>query len=132
MAAHRFLDEQFNGFLGQSVAVNRDVQLRRQHAQTLDVILMFVRNEDAGEAFRRSADAQQAVANLAGAQAGVDEQARLVCFEVSAIATGTAAENCELHWHACEASGKTSAPKTKTVGKLDSAIAADVLMALFT
>ena len=88
-----------DSFLREAVAINGDVQSRGEHGETLDVIRMFVRDEDAAQAFRRASDGEEAVADLPSAQAGVDEQARLAGFQKGAIAAGTAAEKGEMGGH---------------------------------
>ena len=65
----------------------------------MDMIGMFMRDEDAAQAFRRASDGEQSLADLPSAQAGVDEQARLGGFQIGAIAAGTAAEKGELGGH---------------------------------
>jgi len=97
-----------DGIAGKPVAVDRDAQFRRQAGKALDMVGMLVGDEDAGEAFGRAANGEEALADLASAQAGIDEEAGLVRFEVGAIAAGTAAENGESHGHA-----RTVVPRRK-------------------
>ena len=47
---------------------------------------MFVRDQDAGQTFRRASDAREALSDLARAKSGVDEDARLGSFQQGAIA----------------------------------------------
>jgi len=71
----------------------------RQHAQALDVIRVFVRDENSAQVLGRPADPQQSLADLARAQPGIDQQPDIVRFEISAVAAGTAGENRELDGH---------------------------------
>src|SRR6267143_6098955 len=72
------LQRQFNGFFGQAIAIDRNIQSSGQARETLNVVGMLVRNEDSSEVFDGPPNREQAAANLAAAQAGVDEQARLL------------------------------------------------------
>jgi len=64
------------------------------------MIGMFVGDQDAVEAFRGAANRGEPLADLAGAEPGIDEQSRLVRFKVRAIAAGTAAQDGESCRHA--------------------------------
>ena len=88
-----------DGFLGQPVAVNWNPQFRREDEQPLHMVAVLVRDENAGEGFGRAPDGLEALANLAPAQAGIDEEAGLGGFQAGAIAAGTAAENGEVGRH---------------------------------
>ncbi len=97
IATDRRIDCEFDRFFSQAIAINRHVQLCGEHGQSLNVIMVLVRNENAREIFWRAADRQQAISDLPRAQAGVNEQPRFICFEISTIAAGAAAKNRELH-----------------------------------
>lgn len=88
-----------SGFLGGAIAVDRKFQFVRKREQTGDVVGVFVRDEDAGEILGRATDRGEALANLAGAEARVHEDAGFVGFHIGAIATGTAAEDGEPNGH---------------------------------
>src|SRR5215213_2059448 len=60
---------------------------------------MFVREQDAVEAFGRATDRGQAFADLAAGKSGVDEEAGFAGFQIGAISAGTAAKNRELNCH---------------------------------
>ena len=87
-------------FLRGTVAINRNVQFGGDSDQSLDVVGMFVRDQDAGEIFRHAADVLKALADLARAEPGIHEDAGFSGFDVGAIAAGTAAENGEFDSHA--------------------------------
>ena len=75
------------------------------------MVAVFVGDENGGEIFRRAPDAGEALADLARAEPGVHEHARLGGFDIGAIAGGTTAENGELDGHtrtltACQFGGK--------------------------
>ena len=86
---------EFKRLLRGAVAINRDVQFGGDADEALNVVAVFVRDEDGGEFFRHPADFLEAFADLARAEPGVHEHAGLAGFEVGAIAAGTAAENGE-------------------------------------
>jgi hypothetical protein len=79
------------------VTVNRDAKFHGNAAQAADVIAVFVRDENAVQTFRRAANAGQPLADLPRAEAGVNQQPRLVRFQVGAIAGGTAAQDGQLN-----------------------------------
>lgn len=66
---------------------------------------MFVSKEDAGEVFGGAADGGEALANLARAEPGIDEDAGGTGFEVGAIPGGTAAEDGKLNRHRGDING---------------------------
>lgn len=92
-----------DGFLREAVAKNRDRLPRAQSREARDVVAVLVRDEDAGEGFGCAIDRREALANLAAAEPGIDENAGVVGFEVGAVARGTAAEDRELDRHAGDA-----------------------------
>lgn len=95
-----FGELQFDRFLGEPIAIDRNVQLAAERAEAIGVIGMFVREENAGEAFWLAADLLETVANLAGAEAGVDQEAGRSGLEIGTIAIRATAENRELKRHA--------------------------------
>ena len=86
-------------FLREPVAVDGNLMLRAQGGEALDVVAVLVGDEDAGESFGRAAERGEALANLPSAEAGINEDAGVVGFEIGAVAGGTAAEDGELDWH---------------------------------
>jgi hypothetical protein len=107
------------GLLRRPVAINRDPQFCAQGGQALDMVRVFVRDEDAGQVFWRPADRRQTLPNLAQAEPGIDQDAGFVGFHISAIPVGTAAKNCQANRHsrnasdACKGRQCFSAPTTK-------------------
>jgi len=85
------LELAFDGFAGIAIAIDRDVQLGSDRAETLDVVRMLVGDEDASEVFRGAANRGEALADLAATEARVNEQTRFAGFQIGTIATGTAA-----------------------------------------
>lgn len=81
----------FDGFAGVAIAVDGNVEFSGDGGEALDMIAVLVSDEDAGEAFRGAADGGEALADLAAAEAGIDEQTRLARLQIGTIATGTAA-----------------------------------------
>lgn len=90
----------FEGFLGGPIAVNGNVKPGAELNQPMNMISVFVRNENAGKVFRRAPDGSEALTNLAQAEPGINQDAGFVGFQISAIAGRTAAENSQTHCHA--------------------------------
>lgn len=88
-----------DGFLGQTIAVDWNLHFGGKPDQPLDMIRVLMSDENSLQAFGRPSDAGQALANLASAEAGVDEQPCLAGLEIGAISAGTAAKNGELNGH---------------------------------
>lgn len=88
-----------DGFGGCSVGVNGQPRLACQHSKGLDVIGVFVGDQDAGEGLRGTTDGGEAGANLSRAQTRIDEEACVSRFEVGRVTGGTASENGELDGH---------------------------------
>ena len=86
-------------FLGEAVAVDGNLVLGAEDGEALDVVAVLVGDEDAGEGFRGAVEGEEALANLASAEAGINEDAGVVGFEIGAVAGGTAAEDGELDGH---------------------------------
>ena len=84
---------EFDGFFREAVAVERDVQFCAEAGEALDVVGVFVRDQDAGQTFRRAADGGKPLANLPAAESGIDEDSRLCGFQIGAVTAGTAAED---------------------------------------
>ena len=82
-----------DGFLGWPIAIDGNVELSVERGQALDVIGMLVRDENRGEVFGRPPDSGQALADLAQAEARVNEHAGLVGFHVRGSAGGPAAKD---------------------------------------
>ena len=66
------------------------------------MVAVFVGEQDAVEPFGSAANGGEAFANLAAGKASVDEEAGFACFQVGAIAAGTAAKNSKLHCHGAD------------------------------
>jgi len=88
-----------NGLVGGAVAINRQAQFCRQYAETLNVIAVFVSDDDAGQVFRHATDRGQALADLARAEPGIDENTGLVGLHISAVSGGTASKNRQVNRH---------------------------------
>ena len=85
--------------LGRAVAVDGNAQLVAQRRQALHMVGVLVGDENAGQVLRRAANGGEALANLAQAEARVNEDAGLVGFHVGAVAGGTAAEDGQANRH---------------------------------
>jgi hypothetical protein len=85
------LQLKFHRFAREAVAVNGNFQLRAQTGEALDMIGVFVREQNAVEVFWGAANGSKAFADLAAGKAGVDQQPGFAGFEIGAIAAGTAA-----------------------------------------
>lgn len=67
----------------------------RKRRNTLDVVTVFVRDEDCREIFRNEAQPREPVAGLLQREAAVDEQTDAVDRNERAVAATAAAERCE-------------------------------------
>ena len=90
---------EFDGLFGEPIAIDRNVELGTQADQTVDVIRVFVGDQDAGQTLRNLADRSEALARLPDAETSIDQQPGFSAFQVGAIAAGTAAQNGELYSH---------------------------------
>jgi hypothetical protein len=68
-----------------TVTIDRDTKLFGQCGQALDVIRMFVRDQNAGQFLGCPRDRSQALANLAEAETGVYKKAGFIGLDVAAI-----------------------------------------------
>lgn len=91
------LKAEFDGFAGEAIAVDGNFVFGAKAGDALDMVGMFVGEENAVEGFGRAAESGQAFADLFSREAGVNKDARVSRFEIGAIAAGTAAKNGELH-----------------------------------
>lgn len=80
------LELQLDRFLGQAVAVDGYLKLPSQHPQSLSVIGMFVGNQDSAQVFRCTSDPQQSLPDLSPAKTRVDQQTRILGFQVGTVA----------------------------------------------
>ncbi len=94
------LQLKFKRFLCGAVAINRNVQLLRDSGQAVNVVVVFVRDENGGEIFRHTTDSGEALADLARGKSGVHKNAGFGRLDVGAIAGRAAAENGEFNGHA--------------------------------
>lgn len=108
----------FDGFLGGPIAIDGYLQFGREHAEALGVVAVFVRDENAAQALRSSSNPQQPLADLPGAEPGVDEQAGVVGFQVGAVAAGTAGEDGEPGGHAATLGSGRGLGKLKSAARL--------------
>jgi hypothetical protein len=89
----------FHRLLRFAIAVYGNLQFVAQNCETLNMIHVFVRDENAGEIFGRATDGSEALADLARAESGINQDAGFVGFEIGAIAIGTAAKNRQVNSH---------------------------------
>lgn len=99
-AAFEFYPElKLNGFTGGTVTINGHVQFLSHGTEGLNMVRVFVGDEDPGKVFGHPADRGQPLPNLPQAESGIDEQPRFSGFQVGAIASGTAAKNRQAYGH---------------------------------
>lgn len=98
-AFHWYFTFPAEGVAGQAVAVHRHIELLTQHGEPGDMVRVFVGNQDSREVLRRLADGCQAVADLAQAEPGVDQNARFRGLKIGTIAARTAAKNRQAYAH---------------------------------
>ena len=96
MAGQAGLKLVFDGVQRGAVAVNGNVEFLAQGRQALDVVGVFVGDENPRELFRRPADGGESLADLAQAESGVNEQAGFCSSHVGAIAAGAGAQDLSL------------------------------------
>ncbi len=82
-------------FGGEAVAVDGDVVAFGEDGEAAGVVAVFVGEEDGLHVGEGAAEGMEAGFDLAGAEAGVDEEAGVVGFEVGAVAAAAAAEDGE-------------------------------------
>ena len=68
----------------------------------MNVIGMFVGDQDCLQRLRRAVDLGQPLPNLAPAEPRIDENPSLFCFQVGAVASGTAPQNRQSNRHALD------------------------------
>jgi len=90
----------FERVFGETIAINRNPQLFGEAQKALDVIGVFVGNEDAGKVFRHPSNGFEAFANLAATESGIDQNTGFIGFDVSAVPGRTTAEDREVNSHA--------------------------------
>ncbi len=93
------LELEFDGFPGKPVAINGNVEFGTETDEAVDMVRVFVSDQDAGDAFGRAANGGEALPDLAAAETGVNEDTGLGGLQVGAIAAGTAAQNSQLNGH---------------------------------
>jgi hypothetical protein len=91
----------FKRFLRGAIAVNRDVQFGGDSGQAVNVVVMFVRDENGSEIFRYTTNGGEPLADLTWAEPGVHKHAGFVGLKIGAVAARTAAENGEFDGHEC-------------------------------
>lgn len=89
----------FNAFLGRTVTVDGNLQLRTKRRKPIDMVGVLVGDQDARESFRGAANGCQTLADLTQTEAGIDENAGFGGLQVGTITAGAAAENRELNGH---------------------------------
>ena len=86
-------------FFREAIAKDRHGNLVAQGTEAVGMVGMLVGEENSGEAFRRPANLREPLANLLGAEPGVDQEPRIAGFEIRAITIRTAAQDRELNGH---------------------------------
>ena len=83
----------FESFLSEAIAVDRDFDLGGESDESLGMVGVFVGDEDAVEVFRGASDGEKSLANLPSTQAGVDEKSCVRSFDVGTVTAGSAAQH---------------------------------------
>ena len=84
---------------GGPVAIDGNVQLLAEQRQALHMIRVLVRDQDPSQILRRPANGGEALANLAQAEARVNQDAGLFGFHIGTVAGGTAAKDGQANRH---------------------------------
>lgn len=95
----RHLELRLDGFLGQAVAVDGNVQFAGKDAETLGVVRVLVGDENSAQVLGGPPDTEESLADLPGTEAGIDEQAGVFGLKIGTVATGAAGENGEARRH---------------------------------
>ena len=82
---------------GMAVAVNGNAKLGGEHLEAVNVVGMFVRDENTIEPFRGAFQIKQGGSDALGAEAAVDEHPHAWRFQIRCVATGSTAQDSELH-----------------------------------
>ena len=88
-----------DGFFCVAVAIDRNLEPGSEGCQTLDVIRMLVRDQDAMQSLRRAADRGEPGPDLAATESGIHQQTGFVGLKEGAVSTGTAAEDRDSRRH---------------------------------
>jgi hypothetical protein len=89
----------FDSFAGVTVAIDWDAQFLLDRCESCYMVGVFVRDQNRGEVLGPSADDGQTFANLAQTEAGINQDASFVGFNIGAIAGRSATENGEANRH---------------------------------
>ena len=76
---------------GMAVAVHRNAKLGGEHLEAVNVVGMFVGDQNAIEPFRGAFQIKQSGSDALGAEAAVDEHPRAWRFQIRSVATGSTA-----------------------------------------
>ena len=82
---------------GMAVAVHRNAKLGGEHLEAVNVVGMFVGDQDTIEPFRGAVQLKQGGSDAFGAESTVDEHPRAGRFQKRCVATGSTAKDRELH-----------------------------------
>ena len=82
---------------GMAVAINGNAKLGGEHLEAVNVVGMFVGDQDAIEPLRWAVQIKQGGSDALGAETAVDEHPRVWRFQIRRVATGSTAQDRELH-----------------------------------
>ena len=92
-------------FLSRAIAIDRNVESGAELDQPVNMVRMFVRDENASEIFGRASNRSKTLPDLAQAEPGINQDAGFIGFQVRAIAGRTAAENSQTNSHVRDCNG---------------------------
>jgi hypothetical protein len=90
------------GLPGEPIAVNRHIQLGGQRGQALDMIGMFMGDQDAGQCLRGPPDGRQSLPDLPSAKPGINQNTGFATLQIGTVATRTTTENRQSSCHVIE------------------------------
>ena len=93
------LEGAFGFLLGCPVPIDGDAEFAGDSDEALDMVAMFVGDEDGVEIFGCSPDTGKSLTDLPGTEAGVDQDSGFRRLEIGAIAGGSASQDRELNSH---------------------------------
>ena len=82
---------------GMAIAVHGNAKLGGEHLETVNVVGMFVGDQDAIEPFRGAVQIKQGGSDALGAETAVNEHPHAWRFQIRRVATGSTAQDRELH-----------------------------------
>ena len=88
-----------DGFTRETIRKNRDRDFAAEGPKALNVISVFMGDENSRQSFGSAPNVRQAFTDLFGAETRVDKEAGIVGLEIGAIAARSASQDGKLNRH---------------------------------